>query len=47
MNTIKFNDVAFEVESYNKSTYFGGGSINSNASCNIHVDDINILNTLA
>ena len=46
MNTIKFNNTTFEVFSYNKNTYFGGESINSNASCSIKVTDMATLNAL-
>ena len=46
MNKIKFNNTEFEVETYNKSTYFGGETITSNANCNIVVTDANALNAL-
>ena len=47
MNTIKFNNTEFQVESYNKNTYFSGNTMSSNASCNIVTNDIESLNTLA
>lgn len=49
MSTIKFNkEVEMEVESYNRNTTFNiDGSITSNASCNVHVDNISTLNDLA
>lgn len=48
MNTIKFNNTEFELDSYNKNTYFSmDGNINSNASCNISTSNITELNALA
>ena len=47
MNTIKFNDTVFQVESYNKNTYFEGESVNSNGTCNIITSDATALNALA
>lgn len=48
MNTIKFNNTEFELDSYNKNTYFSmDGNINSNASCNISTSNITALNALA
>jgi len=48
MNTIIFNDTAsFEVESYNKNTYFNGESITSNANCSVKISNMTALNTLA
>jgi len=47
MTKIKFNNTEFEVESYNKNTYFGGETITSNANCNIKVSDMSTLNALA
>ena len=43
MNKIKFNNTEFESESYNRTTYFGGETVTSNASCsllNADMDDI-------
>lgn len=47
MNVIKFNDVEFEVISYNKNTYFNDDTITSSASCQIIVADMDVLNNLA
>ena len=47
MNTIKFNNTSFEVESYNKNTSFMGETISSSASCTITTNNIELLNTLA
>ena len=47
MNIIKFNNTEFEVESYNKSTYFGGESITSNATCSLLNANVNSIYTLA
>ena len=47
MNIIKLNNTEYQVESYNKNTYFGGESISSNASCSIITSDLDGLNTLA
>ena len=38
MNVIKFNNVEFEVTSYNKNTYFSEGAITSSANCQIIFD---------
>lgn len=46
MNTIKFNDAEFEVESYSKSTYFNN-ELSSSASCSIITNDLDALNALA
>lgn len=46
MTTIKLNNTEFEVESYNKNTYFTGENIMSNANCSIKVVDMNTLNAL-
>ena len=46
MNTIKFNDVEFNVMSYNKSTTFNGDRITSNAYCDIVPTDIAALHEL-
>ena len=40
MNTIKLNNLELRVESYNKSTYFNGQDIVSNANCNVITSDI-------
>lgn len=47
MNKIVFNTTEFEVESYNKSTSFGGEVMTSNAYASLRTDDITVLNTLA
>lgn len=47
MNTIKFNNNTFEVESYSKNTYFNEDSISSNGSCQIITNNITGLNELA
>ena len=47
MNIIKFNDVEFEVISYNKNTFFSGNTVTSNANCQIISSDVNTLNDLA
>lgn len=47
MSKIIFNNVEFDVESYNKSTYFGGSMMNSNANCSLPNADISALNELA
>ena len=47
MNIIKFNNVEFEVISYNKNTYFNDDTITSSASCQIIVADMDVLNNLA
>ena len=44
MNIIKLNNSEFEVESYNKSTYFTGENISSTASLVIYAADITALN---
>lgn len=46
MNKIKFNDVEFEVESYNKNTYFHE-ELSSNGNCSIITDNMDALNALA
>lgn len=46
MNIIKFNDVEFEVISYNKNTFFSDDTISSSASCQIIVADMDTLNNL-
>lgn len=48
MNTIKFNNTTFEVENYNRNTYFSGETVNSNGSCsllNADIADVNELGT--
>ena len=47
MNVIKFNNTSFEVESYNKNTYFNGETVNSNANCTIKANDMTVVNALA
>lgn len=47
MNKIKFNNAEYEVNSYNKNTYFGGESINSTANCTLVTTDVTGLNALA
>ena len=47
MNKIKFNNTEFEVESYNKSTYFNSESMSSNANCTLLTNNITGLNALA
>ncbi len=47
MNTIKFNNTEFELESYNRNTYFGGENMTSNASCGIITTNIASINSLA
>ena len=47
MNTIKFNNNTYEVLSFNKSTYFNEGNINSNASCSIKTANVTSLYALA
>jgi len=47
MNIIKLNNTEFEVESYNKTTYFNGENVTSNANMLINTDDITVLNNLA
>lgn len=46
MNTIKINNLELTVESYNKSTYFNGQTIASNATCNVITSDIAALHEL-
>ena len=47
MNVIKFNNEEFEVEGYNKNTYFTGETITSNANCSLNNCDMEALNALA
>lgn len=47
MNTIKFNNLTLQVESYNKNTYFDGATVNSTASCSVVTSDLTALNELA
>ena len=47
MNKIKLNNTEFEIENYNKNTYFNDGNITSNANCTIIVSDMATLNALA
>lgn len=46
MNKIKLNNAEFEIENYNKSTYFGGDTITSNANFQLTTNDITLLNAL-
>ena len=46
MNTIKFNGVEFQVDSYNKYTSFSGESMVGTAACQIKADNITALQTL-
>lgn len=47
MNIIKLNTSEFEVDSYNKTTYFNGETVTSNANLSINTNDISALNDLA
>lgn len=47
MNIIKFNDVEFEVISYNKNTFFNGSTVTSTANCQVILTDVSVLNDLA
>ena len=47
MNIIKINNIEFEVEGYNKNTYFSGGTVTSNGNMTIRVSDMTTLNELA
>ena len=46
MNTIKLNNTTFEIENYNRNTYFGGETINSTGSCSLTNADIADVNEL-
>jgi len=46
MNTIKLNTTEFEVEAFNKNTYFTGTTIMSNANCSIKLIDVSALSAL-
>lgn len=46
MNTIKFNNLELEVESYNKNTYLNDGNITSTGYCAVLTNDIAALNEL-
>lgn len=46
MNKIKLNNAEFEIENYNKNTYFNEDSISSDASFQITVNDMAVLNAL-
>lgn len=46
MNTIKFNDTEFGLESYNRSTYFNAEGTRSEGSCSVIVDDMSALEAL-
>ena len=47
MNTIKFNEHTYDVESFNKNTYFNDNNVTSSASCSIKTNDITSLHALA
>lgn len=47
MNIIKFNNVEFEVISYNKNTFFSESEITSTANCQIILSDVSTLHGLA
>lgn len=46
MNIIKFNNVEFEVISYNKNTFFSENEITSTANCQLILSDVSVLNDL-
>lgn len=46
MNTIKFNNLEFELVNYNRNTYFNEGGMGSNGSCSIKTNDYATLSTL-
>lgn len=45
--TIKLNNDAFLVESFNKNTNFTGENISSTGYCAIQINDVNTLNELS
>ena len=47
MNIIKLNTSEFEVDSYNKATYFNGETVTSNANFSINTNNISALNDLS
>ena len=47
MTKIKFNNAEFTLESYNKTTYYSGETIDSNANCVVFADNITSLNNIA
>lgn len=47
MNTIKFNNTEFELESYNRNTYFNGETVSSNAGCGIIAANATEIDALA
>lgn len=47
MAKIKLNDTQFNLLGYSKNTYFNQESISSNATCNVSLADIDVLNELA
>ena len=47
MNIIKFNNTEFELESYNRNTYFNGETISSSAGCGIIAANITEIDALA
>ena len=46
MNTIKLNNLELTVEGYNKSTFFDGQTIVSNANCSVLTNNIAALHAL-
>ena len=47
MNTIKFNNVEFEVENFYRNTNFSEDHIESNGNCSVKVDSIDEIYELA
>lgn len=46
MTTVKLNNTEFVIENYNRSTYFSGETMTSNASCTVRVTDASALSAL-
>lgn len=46
MNTIKFNNVTFSVESYNRNIYLSENEIHGDGNCTIIVNDMSTLTAL-
>ena len=46
MNTIKLNNVEFEIVGYSRSTYFSGDKMTSTANCVFREADANTINNL-
>lgn len=46
MNTIKLNNVEFEIVGYNRSTYFNGTNMTSTANCTCRNASPEVLNSL-